>query len=212
MRARVVFSIRSFWHAGLGGGSGDLDAAVVRDAAGLPYLPGRTVKGLLRDATHRAERAGAFERGTTEEWFGTPIAPTGRDDRIGALESARYGTVPGRLRFESAVLRGETGDADDFQRWARQHPDLVRHLYQTYASTALEGGVAKAGSLRVTEVVIPLDLEAEVEGPDNDDKWLHVLDVSAPLLRALGSLRNRGLGRVRVYIKPRPTIGPTQGG
>ena len=48
---RLRFEIQSFWHAGSGRGDGAVaDATVLRSRAGLPILPGRTVKGLLREA------------------------------------------------------------------------------------------------------------------------------------------------------------------
>ena len=46
----VDFSILSYWHAGSGQGrSAVSDALVQNDRNGLPFLPGRTVKGLLRE-------------------------------------------------------------------------------------------------------------------------------------------------------------------
>lgn len=41
----------SYWHCGSGLAAGaDLDALVVRDADGLPFVPGKTIKGLMRQA------------------------------------------------------------------------------------------------------------------------------------------------------------------
>ena len=41
----------SDWHAGSGLGSGaDADAVVIKDANNLPYLPGKTIKGLIKDS------------------------------------------------------------------------------------------------------------------------------------------------------------------
>ena len=41
----------SNWHCGSGLAAGaDVDALVIKDKDGLPYVPGRTIKGLLRDA------------------------------------------------------------------------------------------------------------------------------------------------------------------
>ena len=40
-----------YWHvsSGLSGGAA-LDSYVVKDSAGLPYVPGKTIKGLVREA------------------------------------------------------------------------------------------------------------------------------------------------------------------
>jgi len=49
MKYRITF--HTYWHcsAGLSGGSSS-DAVVVRDDDNLPYVPGRTIKGHLREA------------------------------------------------------------------------------------------------------------------------------------------------------------------
>ena len=41
----------SNWHCGSGLAAGaDTDELVIKDRNGLPYVPGRTIKGLLREA------------------------------------------------------------------------------------------------------------------------------------------------------------------
>ena len=69
------------------------------------------------------------------------------------------------------------------------------------ASTAIEAdGTAKDHTLRVKEVTVPMKLVAEIHGPDNDLEWISDLEKSLPLLRALGSRRSRGYGRVHAHI------------
>ena len=49
----IKYEIEFFsnWHCGSGLAAGaDVDALVIKDNNGLPYVPGRTLKGLLRDA------------------------------------------------------------------------------------------------------------------------------------------------------------------
>ena len=49
----IKYEIEFFsnWHCGSGLAAGaDVDALVIKDNNGLPYVPGRTMKGLLRDA------------------------------------------------------------------------------------------------------------------------------------------------------------------
>ena len=49
MRYKIEFF--SYWHCGSGQTAGaDVDELVVRDVSGLPFVPGRTLKGLLREA------------------------------------------------------------------------------------------------------------------------------------------------------------------
>lgn len=185
--ARLRFELLGWWHAGSGySRGGDADALVIRDPAGLPYLPGRTVKGLLRDAcrlVHTHQHTGLPDR-----WFGPPEPPPGQTEPPGRPS--------GELRFGDARLP-ETERA-----WfaGETHEAARRALFPTLAATALtEAGVAQPNSLRTIEVAPPLTLEAEITGPD-DPAWVDELATAARLIRHLGSHRHRGLGRCRVTL------------
>ena len=61
----IKYEIEFFsnWHCGSGLAAGaDVDALVIKDQEGLPYIPGRTLKGLLREAG-LSPRLGALRRG-----------------------------------------------------------------------------------------------------------------------------------------------------
>ena len=193
MKARVGFELLTWWHAGSGRGDGErADAVVQVSSAGLPYLPGRTVKGLLRAA---AGTVGTAERDLAA-WFGSALLGTG--ERVKALEEARFLTEAGALRFSSATL----GPA--WEAYARSLPtqEPLRPLFALLATTAVDHGTgtARDRSLRTIEVAAPMTLSATVEGPD-EDGWLSALRSAAPFVRSLGSGRNRGLGRVRVTVE-----------
>ena len=73
---KLTVEILSYWHAGSGLGRGaDLDALVLRNGDDLPYLPGRTLKGLLREAFMICEEMGHAQKGRTAELFGLDAAP-----------------------------------------------------------------------------------------------------------------------------------------
>jgi hypothetical protein len=186
--ATLTIDIRGYWHPGTGRGSGfHLDAVTHEGADGLPRLPGRTLKGLLRDAVLRAEHWGWAEvpAGSTERLFG----PLGRD---GAQ------TRPGLLRVADATLPADVG------AWLSQTQegrDLVPGLYSEHFSTAIEhdSGVARPRSLRGMRVVVPLTLEAEVAEvpgvPAPEGDWRSLLQAVFPLIPAVGAHRTRGFGR-----------------
>ena len=49
-RINYTITFLSHWHAGSGLSSGaDADSVVIKDKNNLPYLPGKTIKGLLKD-------------------------------------------------------------------------------------------------------------------------------------------------------------------
>ncbi|HCF61175.1 MAG TPA: hypothetical protein DFS52_24655 [Myxococcales bacterium] len=209
--ATIVLDICSYWHAGTGRGAGTtLDALVFKSAAGLPVLPGRTVRGLLRDALEKAARLRAvdetrFERGPATWCFGTGLDATAKEsepvNRVERLEEARFRTDEGKLQVDSATLGDSPEEARKWERWAAGSPGEVEHLYRGFASTKIgPDGVVADHTLRSIEVTVPLRLYARVSGPEEGPDWIGALREALPLIRGLGSHRNRGLGRVKAYL------------
>lgn len=189
---RLRFELLGWWHAGTGRGDGArADAVVRRSHGGLPFLPGRTAKGLLRDACGTLRDLGRVRQDELVAWFGSELLSRTKD----AEEEARYTSVPGALRFSSATLGAE------WEAWGASRGDTEDHrrlLFGTLASTAVdEEGVARDATLRTIEVAVPVALIATVEGPD-DPRWIAGVRESLPLIRAVGAHRTRGLGRVAV--------------
>jgi len=176
MRVRVHFL--DYWHAGTGRGSRyHLDALVVRDPDGLPYLPGRTLRGLLRDAVQRLEAWGRIP------WPNAAITLFGAEDR------------PGCLHLSNAVL------PEELRAWLAAPESVAerRALFRSHFATAITPqGVAKEKSLRGMEVCVPMTLEAELcplpyaEAPA---WWQEAIRRAAFLVRAAGAHRTRGFGR-----------------
>jgi CRISPR/Cas system CSM-associated protein Csm3 (group 7 of RAMP superfamily) len=197
---QVKFNIHTYWRAGTGrGGVALLDEMVHKDAYGLPSLPGRTVKGLLRDAVFRAEEWGQIPQGSTINWFG------GNALENGQLES-RLEIKPGALAVSDALLDDAVRKyliylLKDKSRQSKGKSLRQGFFHQIYA-TAIENGSAKDKSLRGMEVTIPLTLTAKLHvlQPLNDEHWVNDLKKCLPLIRALGTSRSRGLGRVTVEL------------
>lgn len=192
--------IRSYWHPGTGRGLGtQLDAITHRNAHGLPTLPGRTLKGLLRDAVYRWEQFGGFSHlqpqspAITEQLFG----PRGID---GAQ------TWPGLLRVGDAKLT----DTDEAYL---QHtlPELRQNFYHSHFTTAVDHktGTAMEKTLRGIELIVPLTLCAEIAiiataQVDLVDQWPDLLRPALHLVRAVGAHRSRGLGRAVLSLEEAP--------
>lgn len=202
--------VHGYWHAGGGRSAGNyLDALCERDGL-FPVLPGRQLKGLLRQAVRRAE-----------EWhwlddIDRPEGPESKHVRLlfgsATQREGRHATFPGVVRVDSGRLPA----AD--RRWL-QVPSNVAHvaaLYDELFSTAIdENGSAKAHSLRGIEVAVPVPLEARLElsltAQDparraqqaaylaGDAPW-RVLEAALPLLDHIGAHRNRGLGECEAQL------------
>lgn len=193
MRLEVDF--RHYWHAGTGRGSGHhLDALVVRDAHGLPFLPGKTLRGLLRDAMHRLEKWGSagIQPDTTERLFGSAAWEKASDGL-----RARDRTEPGVLYVSDARL------PEEVRSWLgrAENRRFVQGLFRQHFSTAMTpAGVARERSLRGIEVCVPLTLVAELRvlGKDAPGGWREAVTAAAKLVRAAGAHRSRGFGRCTI--------------
>lgn len=196
----LEIDVHTFWHAGTGRGDGTgADAVLVRTPGGLPYLPGTTLRGLLREACALAEQVGALPSGRAVAWFGTDIPRGDAGAGDDALEEARFRTVPGLLRVGEARLGDDAAAAARWEAWAAANPAVVAHLSVPLSSTRVDReGVAADHTLRSLEVAAPLRLRAAVTTLDgaSDGEWAREMATAVlPLLRDLGAHRNRGLGR-----------------
>lgn len=198
--ARLTIDIHGYWHPGTGRGRGaGTDALSHQDANGLPELPGRSVRGLLRQAVHDARLLG---------WYGEPENAPGYDDILFGTNKMEAGIAnqPGWLRVDTARL------PTDVAAWlaqSGQHRQRAE-LYRTIYSTAIDPqGSAKDGSLRSQEVVVPLTLTAGIDimpraqeiHESLPEDWANILQTALPLISAVGSKRNRGLGRATLSLE-----------
>lgn len=180
MAIKYKIHILSDWHVGSGLSAGaESDAEVLKDENNLPYIPGKTIKGLLKDALNEMP-----------EEFATPESVNGlfgweEKDK----EEKVIRTHAGRLFFSNATLPGEEQE--------EIVPQLTDFLYRNITSTTInENGVAQPNTLRVMEVCMPLVLEGEIlfeEELKEEERGLIVKALK--WVRRLGVNRNRGLGR-----------------
>lgn len=181
----INYTIKFFsdWHVGSGLDAGrNADALVIKTKNNLPMIPGKTIKGLFRDALMDLADIGRIEEDEIIEIFGS--------------KSDAKTTQEGSAFFSNATLP----TAEVLAINANQ---LAPFLYRNLASTRInKSGVAETGSLRSIEVCIPLQLEGYItlknEGTSSK------LEKAAKFIRYLGVQRNRGLGRCQFIIHKKP--------
>lgn len=176
-----------YWQAGTGRGAGaHVDNLTHTDADGLPEIPGRTLKGLLRDAVRQAGELGWLATPNLHEvLFGVRAEDAGRSE-------------PGCLRVGSARL-----SKDERQWLAGPGKDCIPELFRELHSTAIDpvAGTARAQSLRGSQVALPVVLQADIATlHEPPDQWQDQLELCLPLIRAVGSGKTRGLGRARLRL------------
>lgn len=212
--------LHTYWLCGSGRGEGpEADEVPLLTPEGLPFVPGRTLRGLIRSAIELLGRVdpsacppdrivallGSAPDGN-DLWF------TGRgdedDDFEASMETGRFQNRAGSLRVGSATLGRTPAEKEAWRAWARssmptpESPEgfvevrehVLSHLRTRLSFTKVDtGGVAANKTLRTVEVVVPLTLHAYLEAsPDG----LDLVGRALPYIRGLGSMRNRGFGRM----------------
>lgn len=196
----ISIDIRGFWHPGSGRGSGShLDALVETGGDGLPFISGRMLKGLLRDAVNRLEHWGQLAEFKTGD-------VTVVEDLFGS-RGFNKNNVPRNLTNPGKIKVGDARLPDDLRQWLayKDHEAQRRQLFREVFSTAIEAatGAAKHHSLRGMQVVVPLPLEARLEwlGGKDGENWRQIVGEALPLIRAVGAQRSRGYGRALLQIQ-----------
>ena len=123
-----------YWHLSSGLSAGTkLDSSVVKDAQGLPYAPGKTLKGLFR------EMAAHIDTGFESLCFGDK------------------GNQQGACYFSNAIL--QTQEAQEIVDHQLQN-HLYEVIASTKIGA---NGIAEDKTLREIEVVIPVTLHGTIE-------------------------------------------------
>lgn len=174
MNIYYKITFHTYWHCGSGLASGaDADLLVIKDKDGLPYVPGKTIKGLVKEAVDL-------------------LYPDYKDTNdyksvFGISGAEKEKSIRSDSFFKDATL-------SDNERKYIVMKENARHLYQTLSSTAItDEGVADNNTLRKIQVCIPCELEGEIL--DVPEGIAEVIISSLNYIKRLGAWRNRGLGR-----------------
>ena len=196
---KYTITFLEYWQVSSGLGIGSAaDSECLKDDKGLPYIPGKTLKGLWRDAFIWS---GAVEKdidiyfGKDAEIISAPNEGT-HDQKEAESTIKGKNSLPGIARWSNATL------SRALNRELKNKKELIVQLYTSVTSTAInEKGVAKAKSLRTAQVCLPLTLEGEITMSDSISRDEDLFKKAAPWLRRMGMGRNRGFGRCIVKIE-----------
>ena len=156
------------------------DKLVIKDEQGLPIIPGKTIKGLLRDAAQQLHQLDPERITSTfiQKVFG---AKEGDDAADKAASKYHFTTATLSPKIVDSVRTGK----------------LQSQLYDTYASTRIDThGLAQDQSLRTIELVVPLVLYGQIIGfPADQVRMKQQLKDTMHFVKRMGTNRHRGLGR-----------------
>lgn len=171
---------------------GVVDREVAHDAVGLPLIPARRLKGLLRDGYRLLAETGVVTLADAGVIFGRTGAVAGGAIR---LQSARLQDAAGLTAWLEAVQQDE-------ELRTRVRTGQVLEVYsEIRKQTAVERvtGSAREDTLRFTRTLKPgLRFVAGIAGLDASQT--RTVALAAAAVQQMGVSRNRGLGDVRCEV------------
>lgn len=178
MKIKYKIEFHTDWHCGSGLAAGaDVDALVVKDKNGMPFIPGKTIKGLVREAVEEIRHI--QEKGTDENLKKAFGYFDNKDEK-----------KKGSMFFVNATL-----EEKEYKTIISN--DAARFMFRDIASTAIGNeGIAKDHSLRKMEVVVPCTLCGTIH--DVPEDIVDEIIKSLGFIKRLGQNRNRGLGRCTI--------------
>ena len=199
----LCFSLLSEATFGRGEGvAGLVDQEVDHDNLGLPYLDGRTLKGLLNEecanVLHALERR--LKQDALERWYRAAAALFGGPGSTLA-DAACLRVGPAQLPADLADAVRQAVETRDARLTAA---DILASLTAIRHQTAVDAatGVPDRGTLRAMRVVLrdtPFEARLTFTAePGADD--LALLAACTVALRRAGTGRNRGRGRLRATL------------
>ena len=190
----------SDWHVGSGAGiPGSVDRQVLRDEEGFPYVPGKTLTGILRDAAEWiADVRDAEKKGN--KWKNALIGLFGE-------QPESHGGTSGSFASGAAVGIGSAELSRDLRNYIQElrkasGPDLCAALFTVRPGVKIDRATGRAleDHLFSTERVRGCTLYAPVKylrGPLSEDEKT-LLEDAVKAVRRLGGKRRRGGGRCRL--------------
>jgi len=178
--ADIKYTIEFFsdWHCGSGLAAGaDVDALVVKDNNKLPFVPGKTMKGLIKEAV---DNIVVYEK-------------INKDDII----KKAFGYFDDKDKSEKGEMFFTNAELNEADAKTIIKENLQDFMYHSIASTAIDkDGIAKDHSLRKMEVVVPCKLEGYIKYVPSE--LVSEMISGLKFIKRLGVNRNRGLGRCKI--------------
>ena len=170
----------SFWHTGSGLSSGtDSDLVVIKDKNELPFIPGKTLKGLLREAAEIINNLD--DKLVSQVFINTVFGEKSDEDKTDKPQEAK-------CFFTDAYL------TEVIREYLSENKNQKESLYKDISSSRIDNnGQTVDHSLRQMEVSIPLELYAEVI--DLPNEFQNQLEYCFAWVKKMGLNRSRGFGR-----------------
>lgn len=194
MKMKVVMTLLSDALPGGGVASkGIVDREVACDARGLPLIPARRIKGILREAAEELVFLGMHNDDEVTELFGAS----------GGAKAAPLRLSDGELENAASYRSFLDGPAQSSAKLKTLFApvSVLENFSSLRAQTTIdETGTAADNTLRISRVLNKGQrFEFSVEFPD---EFKGLMEDACAVVDSFGSSRNRGLGAVRLKLEP----------
>ncbi len=185
------------------GWAGMIDSDVVYDEFGLPFIPARRVKGILREMAE--EVINAYEMSgmnSSKSWNAETLDKLfGKRGTAEAAEmSVRNAYLP---EYESLRLWLEWAQLEASHLATPENVITVFTTIRKQTKIEPKTGAAQDPSLRQIRVLKRgLKFCSRILLPSNDKYLIELFQEAVKVTRAFGGKRNRGLGKIRCQLNP----------
>ena len=199
-------SVKLLSDAMIGSGEGFcaiIDTDVVFDEIGIPYIPGRRIKGCLRDSAN--EVLLMFKKSNIQGFIDTK-RENGDFKIIGDI----FGTPdkPSALQISNLTIADYENNKNCLKWLIKNHASIVQKNGVMSFFTSIrqqtkinEDGVAEENSLRTIRAVKKGNVfEGYIKADVDDIKIKRLLWLACLNLRHIGTKRNRGFGEVKCAL------------
>jgi CRISPR-associated protein Csx10 len=182
----------SDWHVGSGAGiPGSVDMTVLKDADGIPYVPGRTITGMLRDSA-------AFIAGARDNAEGGTKWMEAFKSLFGGRQTQGEKIMPAKIGIGNAVF------SEELKNILKYHEGLRQALFIVQPGIKInrETGRAKDDHLFFREEVrggctLRANIHSEITLPEEE----RLLKDAVRATQRIGGHRRRGGGRCSINLK-----------
>lgn len=207
MNYKLTVKLLSDALIGSGEGFGAIiDTDVVFDDVGIPYIPGRRIKGCLRDSANEVlemfEKAGIsnFIKNLSKNKKGNGFVFT--DEVFGTPEN------PSCLNISNLTIKEYENNKKSLQQLLKKHSnilpkdEIISYFTLVRQQTKIDdGGVAEEHSLRTVRAVKRDNIfEGSISINTSNEDVLRLLWLACINLRHIGTKRNRGFGEVECLL------------
>ena len=200
MKRRLKIRFDSDWHIGSGAGiPGSVDRQVLRDENGLPYIPGKTLTGVLRDAAEWIAYIRQDVQKDGKDWKGVVSALFGEqpESHGGDAEKAAAGA---KIGISSAEL---SKDLKSYIAGADMQVNISDGLYMAHPGVKIDiktGRAEKDHFFSTERVRHDCVLYADVTYESLSDDEETLLNDAVKAVRHIGGKRRRGAGECRLKL------------